>query len=172
MKLLAEISDRTLGIGESEVIGNTYELRKSARAILRKPDGTIAVQYLTNHQFHKLPGGGVEHDETLEEALQRELLEEVGCHATIQNCIGVVIEYRAKYNMIAISYCFIADVIEPILEPKLDHAEIEEGVTHIWIAPEEAIEKMRKDPHTKYQTPFILARELTFLKEYIALTKK
>lgn len=167
MKLLVEISDASLGIGSSEVMGGTYELRKSARAILRKPNGTIAMQYLSTHRFHKLPGGGVENGETLEEALERELLEEVGCHATIHDCIGVVIEYRAQFKMIAISYCFIAEVIEPIGEPHLDKAEIDEGVTHIWMPPEEAIQKLETDVPTKYQSHFILKREQAFLREYI-----
>ena len=167
MKLLAEISDATLGIGGPEIMGETYELRKTARAVLRKPDGTIAVQFLKNHGFHKLPGGGAENGEDLTRALQRELQEEVGVSAHIQNCLGMVIEYRAQHKLIAISYCFVADVIGPVEEPHLEQAEIDEGVEHIWMHPEDAVQKLETDTHDRYQGPFIRARELAFLRTYL-----
>ena len=167
MKLLAEISDATLGIGNGEHMGKVYELRKSARAILRKEDGTIAVQRLRTHQFHKLPGGGVENEESLEKALKRELKEEVGCDANIQDCIGMVIEYRAQHNLIALSYCFVADVFGTIGETSLDEAERAEGVEHIWVTAEEAVSLLIKDRSDKYQAAFIQMRELAFLREYV-----
>lgn len=46
MKLLAEISDATVGIGDAEQLRSTYELRKSARVILENNAGEIAIQHL------------------------------------------------------------------------------------------------------------------------------
>ena len=172
MKVLEEISEKTLGRGESEQLGKEYALRKSARAILAKNDGTVAIQYLENHTFHKLPGGGVDPGETIEEALRREIKEEVGCDLTIEKPLGMVIEYRNKYNLIHISYCFAARVDGAIAEPTLEQAEIDEGMKTIWITPEEALGRMEKDVPNKYEGHFILQRERAYLREFLSQQQK
>lgn len=168
MKLLAEISEKTLGIGEEERLGEHYQLRKSARAILLNERGEVATQYLATYTFHKLPGGGVDAGETIEEALRREVREEVGCDCGIVNPVGVVIEYRNKYSMIHISYCFVAEVRGELHEPKLDPGEVEEGQTTLWLSPEVLFKKMQTDTPGKYEGNFILAREQAFLKEFLS----
>ena len=168
MKLLHEISDKSLGLENFEILGETFELRKSARAILAKEDGTIAIQYLGNHYFHKLPGGGVDKGETIEEALLREIKEEVGCSADIEKEIGIVIEYRKQHQIIHISYCFLARVRGEFAEPTLEQAEVDEDMSTVWMLPETAIQKMETDTPNTYQGKFILQRELAFLREYVA----
>jgi ADP-ribose pyrophosphatase YjhB (NUDIX family) len=167
MKLLVEISDASLGLSVFEPLGKNYELRKSARAILKKPDGTIAIQHLKNHHLHKLPGGGVEASETLQGALLREIKEEVGCHAAITGEVGVVIEYRKEQKLLHISYCYVADIVGAIEEPALELAEIAEGMSTVWMTPEEAVAQMNADMPNTYQGPFITKRELAFLDEYM-----
>ncbi len=167
MKLLAEMSDKSLGLSEYEILGTQFELRKSARAILVREDGNIAIQHLENHHHHKLPGGGVDSLETLYDALAREIKEEVGCDMKILKEIGVVIEYREKHNLLHISYCYSAQVVGPVAESKLEQAEIDEGMTTIWMSPESAIQKMEADVPNVYQGKFILQRELAFLKEFV-----
>jgi 8-oxo-dGTP diphosphatase len=110
MKLLAEISEGTLGLAdEFAVLGDSYRLRKSARAIVLNERGEMATQYLNTYTYHKLPGGGVDEGETVEEALYREVKEEVGCACEIVAPIGIVIEYRNKYKMLHISYGYAAN---------------------------------------------------------------
>jgi len=167
MKLLLEISDASLGLSDFEPLGKTFELRKSARAILRKEDGTIAMQYLQNHFLHKLPGGGVETGETVPEALLREVEEEVGCEARIVQDVGIVIEYRKEQQLLHISECHVADVVGALHEPTLEQAEIDEGMITVWMTPEEAVRKMYADTPNTYQGSFITKRELAFLEEYL-----
>ncbi len=167
MKLLAEITDKSLGLSDFEVLEETFKLRKSARAILVNDDGKIAIQYLANRLFHKLPGGGVENNETVEETLHRELKEEAGCDIEILRDIGIVIEYREGHRLLHISYCFLARVNGPFTETNLEQAEIDEGMSTIWISPEEAVTRMKNDIPNTYQGKFILQRELSFLEEYL-----
>ncbi len=167
MKLLAEISEATLGLGEGERLGAQYELRKSARAILLNEQGEVATQYLTKYNYHKLPGGGVDVGESIEEALVREVKEEVGCDCVVERPIGMTVEYRNKYKLLHISYCFLAQVQGAIGTPALEPGEIEEGQETLWLPPATVLQKMRQDEPEKFEGHFILAREQAFLKEYL-----
>jgi ADP-ribose pyrophosphatase YjhB (NUDIX family) len=70
--------------------GPTLRLRDAARAVILDPDGRIL---LVRFEFPErslwaCPGGGLEPDETHEEALQRELLEETGLRVgTVGPCV-------------------------------------------------------------------------------------
>lgn len=167
MKLLAEISEASLGIGNTEILKREFVLRKSARAILRNADGAIAIQHLTVQGIYKLPGGGVEPGESLEDTLHRELREEVGCAVRIVRELGCVIEYHTEEHRIHISYCFVADIDGAIGTPVLEADEIEAGLTTLWLTPEETIAHLTNDASWLYQAPFIRARELAFLQEYM-----
>lgn len=167
MKILAEISDATLGIGQPEQLKSSYELRKSARVILINEAGEIAIQHLQNYRFYKLPGGGVDPGETIEEALVREVREEVGCDCKIERSIGVTVEYRDKYKLIHLSYCYVATVTSPITTPAFEEAEIAAGQTNIWVAPDAVLDLVRNGERTNYESHFNIPRELAFLEEYL-----
>lgn len=168
MKLLAEISDGSLGLSNQyEQLNTSYQLRKSARAILLNENGEMATQYLRTYTFHKLPGGGVDQGERVEDALRREVLEEVGCVCEVVAPIGLVIEYRSMQNLLHISYCFTAKVVGEIGEPNLEEGEKAEGQETLWLLPEEALQRMKNDVPQKNEGHFILKREITFLEEYL-----
>lgn len=169
MKILAEISDKTVGLGNSEKLGAEYHLRKSARVILENRDGDVALQHLTNYGFYKLPGGGVDGDETLEQAAQREVREEVGCDSKILSPIGVVIEYREKYQLLHISYCYVAQVSGVISEPAFEEAEVAAGQSNIWVKATTALELVQGGTKSNYESHFNIPREMAFLEEYLKL---
>lgn len=173
MKLLAEISEGSLGLSEQfEQLGAAYQLRKSARAILLNVEGNIATQYLHTYTYHKLPGGGVDVGESVEEALRREVKEEVGCDCRIVQSVGMTIEYRNKYNLLHISYCYVAEVLGDIGESAMEEGEIEEGQETFWLPAAEVLEKMKTDIPGKFEGHFILKREISFLEEYLAELSK
>lgn len=169
MKLLAEISERSLGLGDIHAnLGGQYQLRKSARAIILNEEGKMAVQYLQNYAFHKLPGGGVDPGETVEEGLKREVLEEVGCACEIIRPIGVTFEYRNDFGLLHISYCYACKVVGELGQPQLEAGEIEEGQVTLWLDPQDALAKMKQDQPLKTEGFFILKREICFLEELLA----
>ncbi|MEY3784633.1 MAG: hypothetical protein RLZZ230_955 [Candidatus Parcubacteria bacterium] len=169
MKILNEISDGSLGINDQfEQLGGSYRLRKSARAILLDDAGNMATQYLNVYGYHKLPGGGIDPGETNEEALKREILEEVGCDCDIIRPIGMTIEYRNEFGLLHISYAFLAKVKGEIGETALEPGEIAEGQETIWLSPAAVLAKMKTDVPKANNGHFILKREISFLEEYLA----
>ncbi len=116
----------------------TFSLRRSARAVLVDASGQIALQYISKDGYHKLPGGGIEDGETIEEALYREVLEETGCHADIAHEIGLVIEHRDYIRNLQESYCYIMRVRGEKGQPHFDEFEQERGSQLVWAASMDA----------------------------------
>ena len=77
-----------------------------------------------NYEPHKgtwtLPGGYVNHDETLDAAVQRELLEETGLEISVKGIVGVRTRYDEKGGAVLI--IFRAEA--PTGEPHADEYEI------------------------------------------------
>lgn len=167
MKLLKEISERSLGISDKEVLEQNYLLRKSARAILLNDKDEISLQFVGKNNYYKLPGGGVEIGETEEDALKREIKEEVGCNAEIVKPLGITIEYRNSQNLLHISYGFLCRVVGEIGQPKYEQGEIDEEYESIWKPLNEAQSLLENHyPASPYQARFIVTRERAFLEEY------
>lgn len=166
MKLLKEISEKSLGISDQEILEKNYKLRKSARAILLNDKGEVSIQHITKHDFYKFPGGGVEIGETEEEALKREVLEEVGCEVTIVKELGIVIEYHTSDNLLHISYGYLCKVKGDIGEPQYEEDEIDDEFEPVWKTMDEAIELTGKhSPDESDIANFIITREKAFLEE-------
>ena len=118
-------------------------LRKAVRAIILKNDKILMV-FLGKTKEYKFPGGGVEENEIPEEALKREVLEEVGYTVNkVIEKIGTMTEYaianEGKGNIFKmVSEYYIADVEDNQNEQELDEYEKELKYKPYWIEIEKA----------------------------------
>lgn len=171
MKLLKTIKHSDLFPDDKiEVIGE-YKIRKAARAVVFDDEGKIAIIKVANHNYHKLPGGGVEAGDDLASALEREMIEEIGCKILVTGDIGRIVEYRDKWGIRQESFCYIAKLIGEKGQPEFTEVEIADGFEVLWISLEEAIEKIRKDNPDDYLGKLVTVRDLCFLEEAKILQK-
>lgn len=141
--------------------------RPSARAIIIK-DGKIAMVYSKKYNYYKFPGGGIEADECMEDALIREVLEETGL-CVIENSIQ---EYGQVHRVqkgkkedifIQDNYYFLCCVKENLERQNLDKYEEEEGFTLDFVDPQLAIDVNRENALDDLD-PVMLEREARVLE--------
>lgn len=162
MEFIKEITDKDIG-STGSINDVRYRVRKAARAMILNEKNEIAVLHVSKNNYHKLPGGGIEKDETILNALNREILEETGCKAKIYGEAGIIIEYRNTLEQIQISYCYLAKVTKRITDPSFTKKELHEGFILKWMKMDEALKSMKKDKPNTYEGKFIQKRDIAFL---------
>jgi 8-oxo-dGTP diphosphatase len=165
VKLLREITDKDFK--EAFDSNVRYNIRKAARAVVINETGKVAVLYASKNEYYKLPGGGIEDDEDNIRALHREIMEEVGVEVEIIDEIGLIIEYRIKYELLQISYCYLCKVKGEYKIPTYTANEINEGFELKWLSMNDAISKLNLDLEVvrAYGVNFIITRDMEFLKK-------
>lgn len=151
-------------IKEDNKINNFDIKRVCARTIIWQDDKLVLV-YTSSFKDYTFPGGGVENNETVEEAAIRETKEEVGLKVNLLSEFGQITEYfyddknrKVKY----VSKYFLANVLE---EGEISLLSYEEdlGYKKAIISPKEAYkanrEKLLREPNNT-----VLKRANTILK--------
>lgn len=115
-------------------------IREAARAVIVK-HGKVALVKSIKENYYKFPGGGIEINESYEDALIRETLEETGLvvvPCSIKEC-GLIHEIRKSiYNDNIFeqkSYYYYADVEDKILEQNLSDNEKDLQYILEWVDP-------------------------------------
>ena len=173
MNIICTITDKD--IEEEYIKLENPSTRLGARGIVIREDGKIALFNKTIKNEYKLPGGGIEKNETPEEAFKREVLEETGCVVEIIEKLGITEEYKSKPNFKQTSYVFYGKVIEDTKKLNFTKKEQEEGSKLLWEYPEKALELItncyRKLKESKYEsvyaTKFVVLRDRKILEYFI-----
>ncbi|MBE5927124.1 MAG: NUDIX domain-containing protein [Lachnospiraceae bacterium] len=138
--------------------------RFGVRALIKKDD--LWAMQRGNEGIYKIPGGGVEKDETFVEALKREVLEETGLFVIEDSIefIGEVQEIREDsfqegYKYIAHSYFYFCDVKDETIELALTENEKKQGYRLEWAELSDIIET-----NERLMTEQWTCRDTMFLK--------
>lgn len=169
MEIIAKITDcdilGTEGLSEAKP-------RVAARAILSNQDGLYAVMYASKFNLYSLPGGGVEENEEIVEAIKREILEETGFQCSIVSELGIVYENRFHSDFTQYSYYYIAKTIGEVQETDLDVGEIIDGTRVEWYPLTEVVRLITTQILETNQQKFIQAKDRVALQTYLSKEEK
>ena len=165
MKTIAVITDKEV-TGEKIKFPDKFSERKAARAVLIDTNNKIVLMKSSKNNFHKLPGGGIEDQESTIQALRRELIEETGCAIKDIKELGKIVEYRAREPKKQESFVYVCSVFGNKQDPQFTEGELEEGFSLVWLDLNNSIEAIEKENPTDYVLKFIRLRDLTILKEF------
>lgn len=142
-------------------------LRKTSRVALFDEHNNVALHYYSTNGGYFMIGGGVEDGESIEDALIREVKEEVGCKIKNVKELGIIIEHGVgkEVKHTQENYCFIAEVDGEKGTPQFTEQEIAWGIQLVWFQIDEAIEKIKllKDNFEKARTLILLEKSKEFL---------
>ncbi len=159
-----------LGLKKEHLENSKVNHRQAVRGIIFR-DNKILMVY-TNKGDYKFPGGGVNKEETFEEALMREVCEETGY--TVNNILGkmgVMVErkiddFNGTLMFEMTSHYYLCEVSNTKTTQNLDDYEADLDFQPIWIVIDEAIkineEILKKDSNDR--NPWV-DRDTLVLKE-------
>ena len=163
-KVIATIADDDVGLPTVQA-SHEKSVRTGARAILFDDDNEVALVYETAYDHYKLPGGCVEPGETLEQALRREIAEEIGASIRGIKYLGVVKSHLATYNEDCNQHYFTAKIDGEIGESVWIDEEELHGCSIVWCKDiAQAINKVQNATSQEYVYIFERARELAGLR--------
>ena len=165
MKIILEFTDQDLDPDAPARIRAEYMQREAARAVMTDGEGRIALLHVVKYGFYKLPGGGIDPGEGVEQALRRELMEETGCEAEVTGEIGKTIEYRDQGDFRQVSYAFTAKMVGAQRAPEFTAKELDEEFEMVWAADlDDAIGLVESARPQLYAAKHIQKRDLAILE--------
>lgn len=147
-----------------------YNIRTAARGLVFSGN-KLALLFVSKFNYYKLPGGGIEQGENIEQAFIREVMEEVGCKISNTKQYGKIIEYKDQFNLKQVSYVLTGEVVGEIGSNNLEQSEIDEGFELKWLPKENVIEIMSNSKPSNYEGQFIVKRDLYILNHCLSLNK-
>lgn len=178
-----KIIDSDLGFKNYELSSDKkFKLRMASRGIIigqGSNAGKIGIFFKKNMNEYKLPGGGLDENETPETAFKREVLEETGCEVEDVELIGITTEIKSMINFMQTSFVFVGKVVRDNKILNLTEKEIQEGGEFLWLGLDEAISLIENSignlkqgvDEDVYSTTFVAYRDELILKKYREMIK-
>lgn len=164
MSYLLSISDPDIFANTERKILTPLRIRNTVKIIIFNDENKIA---LVGTKYLLLPGGGVDPGESLQQACERECMEEIGCKIKIEEQLCITEEFRYKDQRKQITNFFTAKIIGSIGKPQTIQKD-EIGMRIEWYSLEDAIgilsEQMKIVTFEHYNTCFNVRTHLTALK--------
>lgn len=168
MKLFSTLHDSDI-FDDPVIEPIEYKVRPTAKGFVFDNEGNIALLSVRDH--YGLPGGGVESEETFEEAFIRECKEEMGCVVEILSPVGTAEQYRAedakKYEL---TY-FTAKVVGEKSIPTSTQDD-ESGIVVVWFSKEKTKQVLEQQlytiPENDYPAQFNLRTHLAAYNEAVS----
>jgi len=145
MNYIKTISDKDIFPLKEIAEIKEWTLRKTVKIIIKNNEGKIALVTNPVHNCFLLPGGGIDGDEDVFTAADRESKEEALCSITNPQIFGVIEEYRARDGKRYETHGVLVDKGENIGEDLRTDDEKKNGLTVVWCTLEEAEEKFQKE---------------------------
>lgn len=120
-----------------------YRRRDSVYALAFDADGKIGTMKFIDVATNILPGGGVEEGETKEEALKREVREELGCNIENLKLIGSFDSFNNPAKVNYLTHIYTADIYGEKGEPTPTE-DYEIGLEIIWRTMDELMTEFKR----------------------------
>jgi len=146
-----------------------YKVRNTARGVVFDNEKKIALMKVIKGNFHKLPGGGIENNEQIDQALIRECQEEAGVVICSIVELGLVTEIKKVDKTVQNSYCYMSKIKGEKGLSHLTKTEKENGFEVIWVELDEAIRVIKNDGYSNINGKYIYERELAILTEVLKI---
>ena len=147
--------------------------RATVRAIIQFDD-KLAMVHNEKYDYYAFPGGGIEEGEDFQQALIREVKEEVGLTVIPESIeeFGSALRLNNSHKFEKTifeqeNFYYTCKVYNTIGEQMLSESEAEEGFSLVFVSPEEALRKNRYDDHKEENGGIWIERESRILEIYI-----
>lgn len=109
MKFLKEFNDDLIVDSKVRITARAFVIDKFQKVTLLYYSGKFKGKRFS---YYTTPGGGVEGSETLETAVKREVMEEIGFECNILHEVGVIVDYYCDQPIKTVTNYFIVEPTE------------------------------------------------------------
>ncbi len=174
MQHLKTINDKDVFPGKETAEVTEWVPRKTVKVIIRNSVGNIALVTNPIHNCFLLPGGGIDGDEEVFTAANRESQEEARYSIKPIAIVCTIEEFRARDKKHYETYGVFAEALEEVTEDLRTEEEKKNQLSVVWVSIDEAEKKFsEQEEHLYagkidfYNTAFNIVRDHLFFKETV-----